>query len=1018
MINTSGHRIGTEEIEGAILRDKILRPDSPVGNVVVVGAPHEERGQVPVAFVVAAPGRVITGDDRRRLDALVRSEKGAPAVPDDYLIVSQFPETRSGKYMRRMLRALLLDEPLGDTSTLRNPESIDEIRRAVADWREFSQLSEERRLLEQHRYLEVETHRVAGGRELAIVRLTHPPVNALNERSLDELLTVFHHLGRRDAVAAVVVTGSGTTFVAGADVKELLEVGETGDRDGAITLPHAAHAAFDTLERLGKPVIAAVNGPALGGGNELAMACTWVVAESLASFGQPEVNLRLLPGYGGTQRLPRRCVARRGTAGLADAIRLIVGGRTIDAAEALALGLVDEVVGGPGDPRSAVERAVELARGFARGEGPLLAAYAEQQRQLARREVAIDAGEAVLADPGVVRLVEQARLGGRHRAVDRILEALRAGFSQGFAHGAHREAELFADAVCDPESGPAGIEAFLEKRSAPLPARPTPVPIRADVATRRQLEQEGRLLPLGASFFPGVTPIPPLQYAEAVIKDPATGSPIHGDPLVAEQLIVVPVPQPGPNDALVYMLTSEVNYNDVWAITGIPVSAFDARDVDYHITGSGGVGLVASLGSEVKREGRVSVGDLVAIYSGQSELLSPDMGLDPMAADFRIQGYERADGSHAQFLLAQGPQLHHKLADLTFEEAGSYGLNTGTIARCLFTTLKIEPGQRLFVEGAATGTGLECLKIARKGGLDVAGLVSSAERGARVREHGGHPVDRKDPRWAKAFTLVPDDPAAVPAWLEEGRPFVEEVWRSVGGPIDVAVSHAGETAFPRTFQVLGPNGVLAFFGASSGYRFTFVGKSGAATPEAMLRRVGLRPGSSILIAYGPGAGDEVIDAVGIEAIEAARAFGARIVVMADTDAQRELVLSLGFGEAVAGVISLQELSGGSVTSSCRQAPSRTCPIRRPRGWRSRRSSGSSTTGRSSRSGRPSARSCGPRPTSAACRSSRSNAPAATACRWRARSSSRWSAASSTARTWLAGASRSTPRRCGCGSGGS
>ena len=100
----------------------------------------------------------------------------------------------------------------------------------MAAWREHSRLAEQRRVLEQYRYLEVESHRDANGREIAIVRLTHPPVNALNERSLDELLTVLHHLARREAVSGVVVTGSGTTFVAGADVKELLEVGEVGDR--------------------------------------------------------------------------------------------------------------------------------------------------------------------------------------------------------------------------------------------------------------------------------------------------------------------------------------------------------------------------------------------------------------------------------------------------------------------------------------------------------------------------------------------------------------------------------------------------------------------------------------------------------------------------------------------------------------------------------------------------------------------------------------------------------------------
>jgi acyl-coenzyme A synthetase/AMP-(fatty) acid ligase len=109
VINVSGHRIGTEEIEGAILRDKTLRKDSPVGNVVVVGAPHDEKGETPVAFLIPATGARLGDDDFARLQALVRSEKGATAVPSDFLVVPAFPETRSGKYMRRTLRAILLD---------------------------------------------------------------------------------------------------------------------------------------------------------------------------------------------------------------------------------------------------------------------------------------------------------------------------------------------------------------------------------------------------------------------------------------------------------------------------------------------------------------------------------------------------------------------------------------------------------------------------------------------------------------------------------------------------------------------------------------------------------------------------------------------------------------------------------------------------------------------------------------------------------------------------------------------
>ena len=82
-----------------------------------------------------------------------------------------------------------------------------------------------------------------------------------------------------------------------------------------------------------------------------------------------------------------------------------------------------------------------------------------------------------------------------------------------------------------------------------------------------------------------------------------------------------------------------MNFNDIWAITGIPVSPFDARDADVQVTGSGGVAMIVRLGSELIAEGRLTVGDLCTVYSGQSELLSPDQGLDPMAADFRIQGY-------------------------------------------------------------------------------------------------------------------------------------------------------------------------------------------------------------------------------------------------------------------------------------------------------------------------------------------------------------------------------------------
>jgi len=905
VINVSGHRIGTEEIEGAILRDKVLRPDSPLGNVVVVGAPHDEKGETPVAFVIPAPQARLSDDDLARLKNLVRTEKGVTAVPSDFLVVFAFPETRSGKYMRRTLRAILLDQPLGDLSTLRNPEVVDEIRATVAGWRDFGRLADARDIVQTHRYLRVEQHALAPGKDLALLTIDHPPVNSLNERALDELATVLQHLRQRQEIAAVVVTGARSAFVAGADVKELLEVGEAGDLESAQTPPNAAQTAFAMLENLGKPVLAAVNGPALGGGNELVLACGYVIADRHARFGQPEINLNLLPGYGGTQRLPRRLYFQHGEAGLLTAARLIISGRVIDADEADRIGLVDEVVGV--EATGPVARAVEHVRSYLAGEGPLVAAMQARADYLAARETALPWRDELQVEPELAATLAQARASGRGHAVDRILAALALGAAQGQAAGLKREARLFAEAVCDPHAGPPGIRAFLERRSAPLPLKPVEIPPDADTELRGKLEAEGRLLPLTAPFYPGVTAIPEFQYGMGVHKDATSARPLHGDPESAEKLLVLPTPQPGPNEALVYVLASEVNFNDIWAITGIPVSPFEARDADVQITGSGGVALIARLGEELVREGRLAVGQMVTIYSGQSELLSPDQGLDPMAANFHIQGYEINDGSHTQFLVVQGPQLHGKLPGLTIEQAAASGLTQGTIHRALFRTLGIQPGRRLFVEGAATGTGLECLRSAKRTGLAVVGMVSNEQRAGQVHALGAGAVNRKDPRWADIFSPVPEDESAWLDWERAGADFLAEVQEQAGGPVHYVVSHAGERAFSRSFQLLGKGGVLTFFGATTGYRFSFLGKPGTASADDMLGRAELRSGKGLLVIYGPGADDGIVDPVAVEAIEVGCARGARVAVLTDSVSQREFVSSLGFGANLSGVVSIEEI---------------------------------------------------------------------------------------------------------------
>ena len=909
VINVSGHRMGTEEIEGAVLRDKTLDPDSPVGNVLVVGAPHREKGLTPLAFVVPVAGRRLTHDDKRRLSELVRTEKGAVAVPADFIEVAQFPETRSGKYMRRMVRALVEGGDVGDVTTLRNPESLIELKTAIDDWQRKQRLSEDQQLFERYRYFLIQYNTVAPGKRVATVTVTNPPVNALNERAIDELAIVVDKLSRADDVVAVVFTGEGTaSFVAGADVRQMLE--EIHTIEDAAVLPANAQLAFARIEAMGKPCIAAVQGVALGGGMEFALACHYRIAEPSARFGQPEIRLRLLPGYGGTQRLPRLLWDVNGQTGVRDALDLILGGRTIDGGAASRIGLVDELVD---DGSDALSRAHALVRAYVRdGEASVLAAAFARRRAITATWIEpcpIDL-DAVLVDDFLQRILRQLDWAGRGNAGARAIDAVRTGLTQGTAAGYAREAQLFAEAVVDPDGGKTGIRQFMDKVSPPLPVRRDGLWIDAEHRPRaEQLEASGALLPLGAPFYPGVTPIPPHQYAFGIARDPDTGAPRFGPPASHERELIVATPQPAPTEALLYMLTSEVNFNDIWALTGIPVSPFDAHEEDVQITGSGGIALIAALGSATKAEGRVKVGDLVAVYSGTNDLLSPMVGTDPMYAGFAIQGYETETGSHAQFLTVQAPQMHAIPPDLTLEQAGSYILNLGTVWRCLFTTLKIAPGRTLFVEGASTGTGLDALRSSSRTGLKVTGLVSSPARADAVVAQGAvGAIDRRDPRFADLYTVVPEDADAARAWEAAGAPLVAEYERLNDGKLaDHVVSHAGETAFPRSFQLLAKGGTLAFYGASSGYHFSFMGKPGTASPEEMLARAELRGGEAVLIYYGPRS-TELVDRTGLEMIEAARRLKARIVVAATTDGQRELLQSLGLEDAIEGVVSLEGIA--------------------------------------------------------------------------------------------------------------
>ncbi len=240
---------------------------------------------------------------------------------------------------------------------------------------------------------------------VALVTINRPKVlNALNTQTLDELRRAILDLEHDEDTRVVIVTGAGDkSFVAGADISELAVQTPVSGREHAL----AGQYVFDLVENLGKPVIAAINGYALGGGCELAMACTLRIAADTARLGQPEINLGLLPGYAGTQRLSR-------LVGKGKAMEMILTGAQISAAEAERIGLVNRVV-----PGAELMTSVRTLAG---------------------------------------QLAQQAPVAMRY-----ILSAINHGLEMPYAEGAVLEATLFG-LVAATDDMREGTRAFLEKR--------------------------------------------------------------------------------------------------------------------------------------------------------------------------------------------------------------------------------------------------------------------------------------------------------------------------------------------------------------------------------------------------------------------------------------------------------------------------------------------------------------------------------------------------------------------------
>jgi len=282
---------------------------------------------------------------------------------------------------------------------------------------------------------------------VAVITIDNPPVNALSPavwRGLDEAV---QRAAGDPAVDAAVLIGAGSTFIAGADIKVFATL---KTREQSLERSEGTHALLKRIEDCQKPVVAAIQGVALGGGNEVAMSCHYRIAVRDASVGQPEVLLGIIPGAGGTQRLPRLC-------GAAMALEMCTDGKPVPAARALGAGIIDRIV--DGDLRQA---AVAFAREQITGQVP--------PRTRARVDRIGDV-DAAIAECERTRasLVRTAKgVSAPYAAVS----AIEAGLREGFDAGSRRERELFADCVVSAESKALRHVFFAEREAAKIPDAP------------------------------------------------------------------------------------------------------------------------------------------------------------------------------------------------------------------------------------------------------------------------------------------------------------------------------------------------------------------------------------------------------------------------------------------------------------------------------------------------------------------------------------------------------------------
>jgi crotonyl-CoA carboxylase/reductase len=295
-----------------------------------------------------------------------------------------------------------------------------------------------------------------------------------------------------------------------------------------------------------------------------------------------------------------------------------------------------------------------------------------------------------------------------------------------------------------------------------------------------------------------------------------------GEPKDAFQIEEIEVPEPGAFEVIVRVMAAGVNYNNVWAALGKPVSVMkygDHPEYGHHIGGSDASGVVWKVGPGVTRW---KPGDEVVVHCNQASYEDPEVhGLDPMAAPSqRIWGYETTWGSFAQFTKVQAQQLLPKPKALTWEDAASYGLVYFTAYRMLITRCKLQAGQRVLIWGAAGGLGVFATQLCAAAGAHCVGVVSSPEKGALVERLGATGwIDRGE--FAGMMRKGGESPEQEKARFLASRDFSKRVKEMLGDAPDVVFEHVGQATFPTSVLTVKPFGKVVICAGTTGYNLDF-----------------------------------------------------------------------------------------------------------------------------------------------------------------------------------------------------